>query len=155
MEDNHLADETLQAFLLNEMQDDTIATHLAACSSCQKKLESYKQLIIGIEKTTPETFSFDVTAVVMDKIMLHEKKESQKQEFAFWGFLMLLFAAVSSFAIPFIPRLLAVFHSVSFFKTLLIMGTGLAVLLFLLADIRKQYKMKEKKIIENNLQPVL
>ena len=148
MKNNHLTDETLQAFLLKEMQDDTIVTHLAACSSCLEKLENYQYLVVGIQKTAPETFSFDVTTVVMDKIMLYERKENRKQELVFWGLLMFLLVIISSFSIPFIPQILTIFYSAPIFKMLLIVGTGLVVLLFLLADINKQYKMKEEKIFE-------
>lgn len=155
MKSKHLTDETLQAFLLKEIQDDTIATHLASCANCMEKLENYQYLVAGIQKIAPETFSFDVTTVVMDKIMLYERKENRKQELVFCGILIFLLVVISSFSIPFIPQILTIFYSIPVFKTLLIVGTGLVVLLFLLADINKQYKMKEKKIFENNLQPIL
>ncbi|MDZ4147446.1 MAG: hypothetical protein U1C58_04095, partial [Flavobacteriaceae bacterium] len=61
MKSTHLTDENLQAFILNEIQDDTIATHLAVCPNCREKLEKYQHLIVGITKIAPETFSFDVT----------------------------------------------------------------------------------------------
>jgi predicted nucleic acid-binding Zn ribbon protein len=155
MNNEHLTDETLQAFILNEIQDDAIATHLAVCSNCREKLEKYQYLIVGISKMAPETFSFDVTAVVMDKIMIYERQESRRQEWIFWGLLTILLLVISSFSIPFIPKILAVFYSIPVFKTLLILGTGLVVLLFLLADINKQYRMKEEKIFKNDLQPIL
>lgn len=153
MKSTHLTDETLQAFLLSEMQEDAIATHLAVCSNCREKLETYRQLMLGISKTAPETFSFDVTSVVMDKIMLYEKKKSKKQGLFFWGVLTFLLLAIASLAIPFIPNILAVFYSKSLFTTLLVIGTGLVVFLFFLADINQQYKAKEEKVFKNNLQP--
>lgn len=153
MKSPHLTDETLQAFLLSEMQEDAIATHLAVCSNCREKLETYRQLMLGISKTAPETFSFDVTSVVMDKIMLYEKKKSKKQGLFFWGVLTFLFLVIVSLAIPFIPKLLPVFYSKSIFTTLLVIGTGVVVFLFLLADINQQYKAKEEKVFKNNLQP--
>jgi len=69
MTNNHLTDETLQAFLLKEIQDDTITAHLAVCSSCREKLGNYQHLVVGIQKIESETFSFDVTTVVMDRII--------------------------------------------------------------------------------------
>ena len=77
MKNNHITDEILQAFLLKEIQDDTIASHLTVCSSCQKKLEEYQFLIDSVLKIKPETFSFDVTTLVMKKI---NKAETQKEK---------------------------------------------------------------------------
>lgn len=155
MKNDHLTDETLQAFLLNEMQDDTIAKHLAVCTNCGKKLETYQHLMIGISKIAPETFSFDVTTVVMDKIMRYGAKKSKKREFVFWALLIFLFVGISSLSIPFIHKILTVFNSNSIFTMLLVIGMGLVVLLFLLVDIYQQYKTKEEKIFKNNLQPIL
>lgn len=155
MKSDHLTDETLQAFLLKEIQDDTIATHLSVCPDCREKLEKYHHLIVAISKIAPETFSFDVTTLVMDKIIRYEKKKSNKQEFIFWALLIFLSVVIASFAIPFIPKILTQFYSKFIFTTLLAVGTGLVVLLFLLVDIYQQYKTKEEKIFKNNLQPIL
>lgn len=151
----HLNDETLQAFLLNEIADETIATHLGGCSNCREKLEKFQQLVVGISRIAPETFSFDVTTVVMDKIILFEKKKSIKQEFVFWGLLTFLLTVIALLSIPFIPKTLTVFYSNSIFTTLLVIAIGLFVLLFLLADINQEYKRKEEKLFKNNLQPTL
>ncbi len=149
----HLADEVLQAFLLKEVQDDTITTHLTECSVCQKRLEAYQYLIDSVRKSRVETFSFDVTALAMNTILLYEKRKSKKQELIFWGLLLLLLIGVASFSLPFIPKLTAIFYSASTFAMLLMTGTGLGVLLFLVAAIFQQYKTKEEKIVKNNLQP--
>ena len=154
MTNNHLTDETLQAFLLKEIQDDTIMAHLDVCSNCREKLESYQYLVDNIQRVAPETFSFDVATVVMDRIKLYERQESKKQGLVFWGLLIFLLIVISSFSIPFIPRILAIFYSKSILTTLFVIGAGLIVFLFLLADITQQYKMKEKEIFENNLQPI-
>ena len=155
MTNNHLTDETLQAVMLKEIQDDTITAHLATCSSCREKLGNYQHLVVGIQKIAPETFSFDITTVVMDRIMLFERQESRKQELVFWGLLTLLLLVISSFSIPFVPQILTIFYSIPFFTILFVVGTGLVVLLFLLADINKEFKMKEEKIFQNKLQPIL
>lgn len=155
MRSNHLTDEVLQAFLVKETQDHTIVTHLSVCSTCQKRLNEYQRLIDQVQKIETETFSFDVTISAMNTIMLYEKKKRKKQALAFWGLLLSLLIVISSFSIPYIPEVLAVFYSKSVFVTLLVVGTGLVVLLFLLADILQQYKTKEEKIFQNNLQPIL
>lgn len=154
MKSTHLTDETVQAYLLDEMPDSAIAKHLAMCENCRQKLEAYRHLMADISKTVPETFSFDLTTVVMDKIMLYEKKKNKKKEFFFWGALTFLLLTIASLSIPFIPKILTVFHSKSIFATLLVIGTGLVVFLFLLVDINRQYKIKKEKIFNNNLQPI-
>ena len=155
MESIHVTDEVLQAFLLNELQDDTVATHLGGCSNCREKLEKYRQMVVGIPQIAPETFSFDVTTLVMNNILLYDKRKRKMQALFFWGVLVLLLLVISSFSIPFMPAVLAIFHSKSIFTTLLLIETGLVVLLFLFADIARQYKMKEEKILKNKWQPIL
>lgn len=151
----HLTDEMLQAFLLKEVQDNSIATHIAECATCTERLEAYQHLIDSVQQMKPESFSFDMTTLAMNCIFLYEQKKSKKQEWFYWGMMILPVIVVSSFAIPFIPNILAMFYSNSVFTTLLVTGTGLAVLLFLLADIIRQYKMKEEKLFKDFLQPKL
>lgn len=154
MTNNHLSDEILQVFLLEETQSDTVTSHLSTCVECREKLENYHSLVDNIKKITPETFAFDVTTLVMGNIVQYETKKIRNQEVIFWGFLILLLGVISSFAIPYIPKILSVFKSIPSFTTILIVGTGLMVMLFLIADLNNQYKLKEKKIFENNLQPI-
>gem|GEM_PF-1166264 len=155
MKNTHLTDEILQEYLLHEIQDDTIASHLAECSNCKKRLEEYQFLMDGMKKMTSESFAFDVTALAMDSILHYEKKQSKKQEWFFWGLLILLSFVILSFSFPFVPRLLSMFTLKSIFATLLVFVTGVMVLFFLLADLTQQYKRKEEKLFKNNLQPTL
>lgn len=150
----HLTDETLQAFLLKETQDDAVSMHLAVCSACRIKLENYQHLVVGIQKVAPESFAFDVTTLVMDRVVQYEKQESRKQELVFWAIMTILLIGISSFAIPFIPQILTIFSSTPVFSMLFVVGTGLAVFVFLFADLSKQYKQKERQIFGNKLQPM-
>lgn len=155
MKNGHLTDEILQGFLLNEIQEDTIVTHLTVCTECRERLEDYQYLVDSVQKIKPETFSFDITALAMNSIMLYEQKKSKKQGLFFWGLLIFLLIIIASFSIPYIPTMFAIFYTKSIFTTLLMVGTGLVVFLFLLADITQQYKTKEAKIFKHNLQPTL
>lgn len=155
MKSIHLTDEVLQGYLLKEIADDEIANHLEECSICQQRLDEYRFLIGGMQETTTESFSFDVTTVAMNAIVLYEKKRKLKQEVFFWGLLILLCMVVLSFAIPFIPQILAIFSGKLSSVTLLVIVTGFFVLLFLLTDISRQFKMKENKIFKHHLQPIL
>lgn len=149
----HLTDEVLQAYLLKEMEDDTLVAHLTICATCRKRLEEYQLLLERVQEIRTETFSFNVTDLAMDTIMLYEQKKRNRQALFFWGLLIFLVIVISSLAVPFIPGVLAVFNSKSVITSLLIIGTGIAVLFFLLADVMQQYKMKEEQLFKNNLQP--
>lgn len=155
MTNNHISDEILQAFLSEETQDEKVASHLSTCVICREKLENYRELFANIQKITPETFDFDVTTLVMDTIIQYETQKSKKQELVSWGYMVLLLVAISSFAIPYIPQIMSIFNAIPNFTALLMAGTGFMVALFLLIDLYKQYQLKEKKIFENNLQPIL
>ena len=155
MKSNHLTDEILQAFLLKELQDDTLDPHIAECSSCRAKLENYQYLVASLQKVEPEAFSFDVTTVVMHKIELYERQENTKKALVFWGILVVLIGSVVLISFPFLLPILSVFSSMTLFTNIFIVGTGLSVLIFLLSDIYKQYKIKEKILFEDNLQPII
>lgn len=155
MKNNHLTDEILQAFLLKEIQDDTIDTHIAECSSCRAKLENYQYLVNSLRKVEPETFSFDVTTVVMHKIEQYEKQEKTKKALVFWGILVVFIGSVVLISLPFLLPILSLFSSMTLFTNIFIAGSGLSVLTFLLSDIYKQYKIKEKILFKDNLQPIV
>lgn len=155
MKSIHLTDQVLQGYLLKEISYDTIANHLSECSICQQRLDEYRLLIAGIEETTTENFSFDITAVAMNAIVLYEKKRKLKQEFLFWSLLISLCMVIISFAIPFMPQILALFSGKFTSATLLVITTGFFVLLFLWIDISRQFKLKENKIFKTHLQPIL
>ena len=155
MRNSHLTDEVLQSFLLNETKDENINTHLSGCADCRAKLESYQRLATAFQELTPDSFQFDITPLVMDRIVHYEQQENKKQELIFWGSLSLSILVISIVSVPFLSKALTVFYAIPIFKTLLIVGTGLAVVLILIADLIKQYKLKERKIFEDNLQPIL
>jgi hypothetical protein len=155
MKDAHLTEENLQEYFFNEFQDSEIAMHLAGCPDCRERLEAYQLLIANVKKIQPESFSFEVTALAMDKIFLYEKKKNKRKEIVLWGVLATVSILISSFSIPYLPMIFALFYSQSIFSTLFLIGTGLFILAFLVADIIRQYKKKEDEIFKNDLQPML
>lgn len=82
----HLTDNMLQAYLLKEFQDNTIASHLTTCSMCRKKLEEYQLLIDSVQTMKPEIFSFNVTTLAMNRIVLYEKKKLKSRHWFIGGF---------------------------------------------------------------------
>lgn len=150
----HISEESLQSYLLKEIQDDSIAAHLEKCSLCQKRLEDYRVVIKNLQKTEPEYFTFDVTALVMHTVTGYEKRKSRRQEFAFWGMLVLIVIGISSLSLPFLPVVFKMFFSGSGLITLLAIGMGSGVFFYLLADIIRQNQVKEGKFFNGNLQPM-
>lgn len=155
MKSTHLTEDNLQEYLFNELQDGEIGTHLTACPECRERLEAYQLLIANVKKTQPETFSFDVTALAMDTIFFYEKKKSRRQAFVFWAVLAALSIFILSFSIPYLPMILALFSSQSILTILFLIGTGLFIMLFSVADLIRQYKKKEAELFKNDLQPSL
>lgn len=155
MKNSHLTEEILQAFLFKEIQDDSTEAHIAECSICRAKLENYQYLVASIQKAEPETFSFDVTTVVMQKIEVYEKQENIKKVLVIWGLLIFFIVSIVLISLPFSLPILRVFYSMALFTNIFIGGTSICVLIFLLSDIYKQYKIKEKILFKENLQPIV
>jgi hypothetical protein len=154
MDSYHLSDEVLQACLLNEIeQDDVVDTHLRLCSGCRQRLEGYRLLINQMQELKTETYSFDSTVLVMDVVVQYAQQKKKRQVLYYWGGLLFLVIAIGSFSIPFIPAIIEVFRLPSLNTSILLTGTAVAVVVFLVTDMMQQYKSKEEQLLENNLQP--
>jgi hypothetical protein len=143
MKNDHLTDETLQAYLLKEIQDDTIATHLTVCTNCREKFEKYQHLIVGISKIAHETFSFDLSSIVMEKIYeLETQKERNKNNVLY---ISLSIASIVALVLlyPYIKIIFNLFKSYSIMANIFILISVLGVVIFLLSDLFRQYKQKE------------
>lgn len=154
MKNIHLTDEILQAFLLKEIENDTIAEHLAACSECQKKFEEYQFLIHNVQKIKPESFSFDVTSIVMEKIQVVETQKEKNKNLVWY--LSLAIVSIITFVLvyPYIKVIFAPFKSLSIMVNAFILVSVLGAVIFLLTDLFRQYKTKEERIFNNDLQPM-
>ncbi len=147
MKSNHITDEILQAYLLNEIQDDKIATHLSGCSACQEKLEEYQLLIDSVQKIKPETFSFDVASIVMAKI--NEVEGQKEKDTNIVLYLSLSSISIAAFVLlyPYIKSIFTQFKLFSVMGNLFILVSALGVTIFLLNDIIRQYKQKEMLLL--------
>jgi hypothetical protein len=146
MKSNHIADEILQAYLLNEIQDDKIATHLFGCLSCQKKLEEYQLLIDSVQKIKLETFSFDVTSIVMAKINEVERQKERNINFVLYLSLSSISIAALVLLYPYIKSIFTQFKLFTVIGNLFVLVSALGVTIFLLNDIIRQYKQKEMSL---------
>lgn len=148
MKSTHLTDETLQAFLLKEIQHDTISTHLADCSTCRDRLEEYQYLMVEISKIAPETFSFDVTALVMDKIKEIETQKEKNTNIVLYLSLSIISLVTLGLLYPYIKIIFTQFKSFSIMANLSMLVSVLGVVIFLLYDLFRQYKQKEMLILQ-------
>ncbi len=146
MKSDHLTDETLQAFLLNEMQDDTISTHLAVCSDCRENFEKYQYLMVGITKIAPETFSFDVTSLVMEKIKEVETQKEKNTNIVLIMSLSIVSIVTLILLSPYIKIIFTQFKSFSIMTNVFVSISVLGVVIFLLNDLFRQYRQKEMLI---------
>lgn len=148
MKTEHLTDETLQAFLLNELQDDAIVRHLAVCPICTENLGKYQQLVTIISKISPETFSFDVSAVVLTKIVeVETQKERNTNRVLYLGLSMVSLVALF-LAYPYLQLIFSQFQSHSGISNAFMLVSGLGVIIFLIKDIFRQYKHKEMLLMQ-------
>jgi negative regulator of sigma E activity len=147
MTNNHLTEEILQAYLLNEIQDDKIATHLIECLSCQKKLEEYQILIDSVQKIKPEIFSFDVTTVVMEKIKEVETQKEKNSNSVMYLSLSSISIAALVLLYPYIKSIFTQFKLFTVMGNLFVLVSALGVTIFLLNDIIRQYKQKELMLL--------
>ena len=75
MESAHLNDETLQDYIFTKVLDKNAKKHLAYCNYCMAQLEAYQILFSSLTTLPQETFLFDTTFFVMQKIETVRKKQ--------------------------------------------------------------------------------
>lgn len=150
MKNTHLTDESIQEFLLQKTQDHNVVAHLTVCTNCQNKMKNYQHLFDGIEKLDSDILPFDISIVVMEKIMIYDKKKNKNEALFTWGILTFMAIAIASMSIPFLPKMTNLFSSKSIHINLVIFGTFILVFTFLLVDIYQRYKTNEEKYLKTN-----
>ena len=75
MESAHLNNETLQDYIFTKALDENAKKHLAYCNYCMAQLEAYQILFSSLTTLPEETFLFDTTSFVMQKIETQRKKQ--------------------------------------------------------------------------------
>jgi hypothetical protein len=148
MKNNHLTDEILQSLLLNEVHDEIVDKHIFECQVCQEKIKNYQYLFSSIKKLEPETFSFDVTSLVIEKIYKVEMKKEKNTNIALYLILSIILVVVFILLYPYLKSIFAQFKSFSIMANAFMMVSALGVTVFLIKDIYRQYKRKEMLIMQ-------
>ena len=154
MERNHLTDEQIQTYLTKEIQDDAMVSHLNSCSTCRENLNEYLRIVEGAQQMTAESFTFDVTELVMTKIVQYESRKNTLQNWIFWGILSLLVILTVILCLPYLSNVLAIFSSNSTWTTVFATGTGILLFSVILIDVLRQHKSTQKKLLNQHLQPI-
>ncbi len=97
MKTTHVNDHDIQKFTfdLSECEAEIIK-HIHSCSECKKRAESYLSLSITIKDQPEPVLEFNLTELVLDKIPLSSKKESDYTYFIYFLIIVSVGVVVSS-----------------------------------------------------------
>lgn len=148
MTNNHLTEETLQAFLLKEIKEDSISMHVSACADCREKLEEYKFIIDSLNKVKAETFSFDVASLVIEKIISVEAQKEKNTSTVLYLMLLMVSVVTLLLVYPFLKPILTQFKLFSAPTNIFIFISIIGFAIFLLIDLFRQYKQKKIMLLQ-------
>mgnify|MGYP001386358578 CR=1 FL=1 len=148
MNNEHVSDDIIQAYILDEITDKEVSLHMSSCHECRVKLQSYRILMDQLNAIEPEVFTIDVASLVMHKIEKTENQSRSLGNYAFIGGFGVLILGVLVFFIPYIIPVVEILRSITFIGNVFLFVSAVSVLLFLLADILRDYKEKEKLILQ-------
>lgn len=148
MNTNHFTDEAIQDFILLRIEDEKFDLHISECPECKAKMESYKVLMNALSNLEPETFSFDVTALVMKKIEVTETETVLSSAFTWFTITSIFILAVIILNLSFLKPIIQIFLSLSLMDNTFILISALCVFIFLAKDVISQYKQKEKLLLQ-------
>ena len=139
MKEKHLTDQEIQEHALGTPgYASTFTEHLQTCEACSLKVESYKQVFVGIKRQAAAEFDFDLSALVISKIDEKGMAQSSINLFWLWGIAATipLLLVVYSFG----AYLSALFTSVPDMGFYVAASTALVLLIFLGNEIYQKYK---------------
>lgn len=148
MNTEHLTDEMIQDYVLQETTDSEISRHISVCTECKSKVEVYRALMSTMESIRPEAFSFDVAEVVSQKIAVKEYKRKTFGSYALGLVLSIVILSVVLYSLSILKPVLQVFHSLKMIDNAFILVTAICICVFLLKDITRQYKEKEMMLFQ-------
>lgn len=148
MNTNHLTDEVIQDYILQKISAEKIVLHISECADCNAKIESYQVLMNTIGSVKPETFSFDVSALVMQKIEAMETESISPNSYFLVAIFSIFILGIILFSLSFIEPIIQVFRTLRIIDNTFIIVSALSVFIFLFKDILRQYKQKEMLLLQ-------
>lgn len=141
MKTDHLTDDIIQAYILQEPNDPQIALHISECTACKAKMESYMVLMDAIRHIEPETFSFDAVTLVLQKIEAREKFYPGKYPLTIFSGIFI--SGVFLISLFIIKPAFQTFRPLNEIENIFIAISAVCVFTFLLIDIFRQFRQKE------------
>jgi predicted anti-sigma-YlaC factor YlaD len=147
MSDQHLTEEELQEFALNEASITKAASaHLHACPVCREQLATYRQLFIEIETEPAAAFDFDVSEAVMEKLPVRKQIKLSVSFFMLMAVLMITVAVILLFG----EEMNNLFTGIDWLVPVLILISVITAAAGFAYDVYKNYRTKIEFI--NSLQ---
>jgi hypothetical protein len=142
MTTKHPSDDELQQYVLNGGSiDSDMAAHVNACKDCMARAESYRVLIIGIERLPPPVFEFDLQEMVLSRLpgAVEKNKESNLSPWIFIGPPIIAAGLIIYFFRGYFPRLLS---GIDTLANGLVVVSACILAIVLGIDMYKTYKKK-------------
>lgn len=143
MDNKHLTEEDIQSYAVNTIADENIMLHLSQCKECKAKYETYRALISNIETLQPEVFSFNVAAMVMQKIEATETKKVTEKNALLYTIIGLFCIGIFVILLPFLKLIFLNFLKLTVIENSLIFISVLGSTIYLLSDVFRDYKKIE------------
>lgn len=148
MNTNHLTDENIQDIALKNLKEEQLPMHIKECTECKASLKAYQFMMNSMNEIRPESFSFDVSELVMQRIKDAEPESSSVWVYVLASALIIFVTGVLLFFMPVLKPFFELFHSPDSMYNLFVAVTGLCVFAFLMQDVLRQYKQKEKLLLQ-------
>ena len=76
---NHLSDVEVQQYVVDRQHCEIrIVDHMRLCGDCKLKAEIYQSLVTGITQQAQPTFSFDLSALVVQQLPTPKENASER-----------------------------------------------------------------------------
>ena len=134
----HLSEEEIQQYAVDKKASvPHLIAHMEVCADCQAKVQTYTQLFEAIRLQEKPAFDFDLSELLMPQLA--------KPKFAFndfLGYLTVFLMGLSTIVAVFVFRkyLANIFTGVMPMFIYLILLTGLAVIVFQVAEMFRKYQ---------------
>ena len=143
--DNHLTDDEIQQFVLNNNPNDTAIEHITTCEACRVSAANYATMFKAIEEAPAPLFEFDLANMVMVALPKPKQLPAQRDYFMY----SVLFAAIAVLCIPvylYKKDLARVFENLAPVMVVLIVLPVTAILCLQLYETYKVYKKQAAAI---------
>jgi hypothetical protein len=143
----HLTDDELQQYVVDRQHCEIkIAEHIYICGECRLKAEIYQSLVTGIKQRPQPTFSFDLSALVVQQ--LPSPRELAGDRLLLWLLILIGIAFLGTGVYFFEGSFVYLFKGIAAIFIYLIIITALTVMTGLFIAMYKKYE-SEMKLLDS------